>query len=375
MSSDTLLSDLNAAGFFQRYWQRQPLLLRGLIDVSALTAVNRQWLHRAAEDSNLDSRRVTGPDKSGDYQVEFGPGLDSRSASAQLPWTLLVRDVDKVCEEADALLDAFSVVGRWRMEDIMVSYATQGGSVGAHLDQYDVFLIQTSGQRNWQIDSTPDPDTHHRADQELSLLSQFQPNQHWVLEPGDCLYLPPGVPHHGVALGGDDCITWSVGLRTPSAAELWVGFAEYQFSQSGEDQRLRDPYRNPSQSGQIVAQDLQQVRDLLGGLRGIDDAALARWFGCHVTQTSAQWQAEGPCRPSGAYGWCRAPGALLAWYVDDRHGWLFANGIAHECSRVDAALISSQRRIPHEQWANLHSTLSADTLDSLLEDGIFVPCD
>ncbi len=376
MSSDSLLSKLQAAGFFRRYWQRKPLLLPALVDATTLNHIDQQWLYEAAEDSALESRRVTGPNPAGDYEVEYGPGLDADTASKQVPWSLLVRDIDKICDEADALLHAFSDIGRWRMEDVMVSYATEGGSVGAHLDQYDVFLVQTRGRRHWQIDSRPNPNTSQMANQELSLLSHFEPNQQWVLEPGDCLYLPPGVPHHGIALAGEECITCSVGLRTPSTAELWVSFAEYQFGQSSEASRLQDPYRDPELGGQITTQDVDQARQLLGGLHNIDSPTLAHWFGCHVTQSGVHWQdAARVANSKGRFGWQRTPGALLAWYLDDKHCWLFANGAAYPCGQQGAALISRTRRISHEQWSNLQKSVPMDTLEALLNDGIFIACD
>ena len=108
------------------------------------------------------------------------------------------------------LLDAFAFLPSWRIDDIMVSYAVDGGSVGAHVDQYDVFLLQAQGKRRWRIDTTPNPATAFRDDVELRLLREFEPDHDWLLEPGDMLYLPPGVPHHGIAEG--DCLTFSIAI-------------------------------------------------------------------------------------------------------------------------------------------------------------------
>src|SRR5690606_16535602 len=133
-------------------------------------------------------------------------------------WTLLVQDVDKWDADVRALIDRFGFLPRWRIDDIMVSFAATGGSVGAHIDQYDVFLLQAQGQRRWQIDARENPPPGFRDDAELKLLREFNPSHDWVLDPGDMLYLPPGVPHHGVA--ENPCLTFSLGTRAPSAAEL-----------------------------------------------------------------------------------------------------------------------------------------------------------
>src|SRR5690606_24439702 len=150
------------------------------------------------------------------WWVRNGPFDDADFAALpQRDWTLLVQDVDKWDQDVAALLQSFDFLPRWRIDDIMVSYAVPGGSVGAHVDQYDVFLLQVGGRRRWRIDNRTDPPLEFRADAELRLLQQFDPSHEWLLEPGDMLYLPPGVPHHGVA--EDACLTFSVGMRAPAA--------------------------------------------------------------------------------------------------------------------------------------------------------------
>jgi 50S ribosomal protein L16 3-hydroxylase len=154
----------------------------------------------------------------GPFEEELFPQLGDHD------WTLLVQDVDKWDADVAALLPAFDFLPRWRIDDIMVSFAATGGSVGAHVDQYDVFLLQAQGHRRWQIDASPNPSVEFRHDVELKLLHAFHPTHEWVLGPGDMLYLPPGVPHHGVA--EDPCLTFSVGMRAPSTAELLGDFVD-----------------------------------------------------------------------------------------------------------------------------------------------------
>ncbi len=375
-----LLGDISPQVFFSQYWQRQPLLLRGTVADAPLQAIDRQWLFSAAAETELESRLVRGPDANGQYQVEYGPPLNAPGgADADLPWTLLVRDVDKICPEADSLLNEFAMMGRWRMEDVMVSLAVNGGSVGPHSDQYDVFLVQAKGQRRWQIDTGPNPDLSVQAGQELALLQQFCPNQDLLLQPGDCLYLPPGVPHHGTAAGVDDCITWSVGLRTPAAAELWMGFAEHQMNAPGDSERLRDPYRRADPSGPIARQDLDQVRQMLGGLNSTSETELVSWFGCHITAPGSLWEAA-PLEPTAinqvidqSGPWKRQPGALLAWYAEPNACWLFANGKAYLTDQASAQTLSGCQRLSQQQWTSLSNQGNGSLLQELVEAGVFAP--
>ncbi|HST43921.1 MAG TPA: cupin domain-containing protein, partial [Luteimonas sp.] len=211
------------ARFLRDFWQKRPLLVRGAFPhfaspgfVPPLTPEDLAGL--ACEDAAL-SRLIHHERATDGWTVRSGPFEESEfPALGDRDWTLLVQDVDKWDGDVAALLDAFAFLPRWRIDDIMVSFAATGGSVGAHVDQYDVFLLQGQGHRRWQIDAGQAPPRAFRDDVELKLLRSFVPSHDWVLAPGDMLYLPPGVPHHGVAL--DPCLTFSVGMRAPSTAEL-----------------------------------------------------------------------------------------------------------------------------------------------------------
>ena len=169
-------------------------------------------------------------------------------------WTLLVQDVDKWDADVAALLDAFDFLPRWRIDDIMVSFAAPGGSVGAHVDQYDVFLLQALGHRRWQIDASDEPvRPDFRNDVELKLLREFHPTHEWLLRPGDMLYLPPGVPHHGVA--EDACLTFSVGMRAPSAAELLGDFVDTLAADADEACAIAIPDLSPAGDSDEIDDD------------------------------------------------------------------------------------------------------------------------
>ena len=221
----------------------------------------------------------------GKWSVLTGPFDDT--TFTKLPatnWTLLVQDVDKWDADTAALLKPFTFIPNWRIDDVMVSYAAEGGGVGAHLDQYDVFLLQGSGPRRWAIDTRPDAPTDFREDTELKLLRHFSPTHTWTLEPGDMLYLPPGVPHDGVAVG--ECMTFSIGMRAPAASELLVDFAMHVADALPESRRFADPDLGPAgDNGEIDDKALRRARGVLGPVATMLSAdAFADWFGSFITR-------------------------------------------------------------------------------------------
>jgi 50S ribosomal protein L16 3-hydroxylase len=212
--SSTVLGGLSPEAFMRRYWQRRPLLVRqamaGFVPVLA-----RAELFALAADEDVESRLVT---RSSGWTLAHGPF--ARRALPPLrerEWTLLVQGVDLHHDGAHALLSRFRFVPDARLDDLMISFATDGGGVGPHVDRYDVFLLQASGRRRWRYDRQRDLALDPHAP--LKILKRFAPTEEHVLEPGDLLYLPPGWAHEGVALGGD-CMTYSIGMRAPDRASL-----------------------------------------------------------------------------------------------------------------------------------------------------------
>ncbi len=227
------------ARFLRDYWQKRPLLVRGAFDGLRNPVAPEDLAGLACEELAL-SRIVVHDPRRDRWTLRNGPFAERDFASLpKTHWTLLVQDVDKWDADVAALLPPFSFLPSWRVDDVMISYAEDGGSVGAHVDQYDVILLQGLGRRRWQISVDPSAPAELRDDAELRLLRRFEPTHEWILEPGDLLYLPPGVPHHGVALGA--CMTYSIGMRAPSQAELLVDFAETLAEGLPENARLSDP--------------------------------------------------------------------------------------------------------------------------------------
>ncbi|GMU44550.1 MAG: cupin domain-containing protein [Xanthomonadales bacterium] len=266
------------AAFLRDYWGKRPLLVRGALADFECPLTPDDLAGLACIEGSLG--RIVRHDRRRDrWHLETGPFAEERFAIlGRRDWTLLVQDVDRWDPEVRALLRLVDFLPRWRIDDVMVSYAVAGGSVGAHVDQYDVFLLQGMGQRRWQIDARPGAPLDFREDAPIRLLKRFEASHDWVLQPGDILYLPPRVPHFGEALC--ECLTFSLGMRAPSSAELLAAFAAQQAQELDESRRYADPdLRIATDPSEIDATTVRRVRRALMDVLALDDATLADWFG------------------------------------------------------------------------------------------------
>jgi 50S ribosomal protein L16 3-hydroxylase len=233
-----LLGGLSPAQFMRRHWQRKPLLVRQAVP-GATPPLGRAALLALAENEDVESRLL---DRSGGaWALREGP-LPRRSLPplTRPGWTLLVQGLDLHVEAARELLDRFRFVPDARLDDVMISYASDGGGVGPHFDSYDVFLLQVHGRRRWRIGRQRDRSILPGLP--LKILASFEPEHDWVLEPGDLLYLPPGWAHDGAAVG-NDCMTCSVGMRVPARDELARSVLQRALDETeapGEDHLYRD---------------------------------------------------------------------------------------------------------------------------------------
>lgn len=284
----TLLGERTAETFLRDYWQKRPLLIRGALpDFDC--PISPDELAGLACEEEVESRLVLEHAGPGPWSVEHGPIEETRFG--ELPethWTLLVQECNRYVPELAKLLEQFSFIPRWRVDDIMASYAPAQGSVGPHTDQYDVFLIQALGTRRWQISEGPVDAGNQLPDLDLCIMRDFRPSEEWIVRPGDMLYLPPGVAHYGVAL--EDCITLSVGFRAPSHAELLSGFADHVAARLDAAQRYTDPDLQLQKSpAEISPAALHQVREILRGMLA-DDKAINYWFGEFITEAKHSQQ-------------------------------------------------------------------------------------
>jgi len=211
----TLLGGLSPQQFMRRHWQKKPCLIRQAVP-EVQPPIGRAELFELAGRDDVESRLVSSG--KGGWKLRNGPfNRRQLPALSQAGWTLLVQGLDLHVPAAHELLSRFRFVPEARLDDLMISYASDGGGVGPHLDSYDVFLLQVNGRRRWRVG--PAKDTRLVEGVPVKLLAHFEPTDEWVLEPGDMLYVPPGWGHDGVAVGAD-CMTCSIGFRTPTPTEL-----------------------------------------------------------------------------------------------------------------------------------------------------------
>lgn len=299
------IADFNADLFLRDHWQKRPLLIRNswrgwrnpldpdeLAGLACEEGVESRLIVRAADRLTMES----GPLPEACFR-ELGSS----------PWTLLVQAVDHHAPDVASLIEPFRFVPNWRIDDVMVSYATDGGGVGPHYDQYDVFLIQGLGRRRWRVGPRCDAATPLLPHEDLRLIADFEATHDWILEPGDILYVPPCFAHDGVAVG-DDCMTYSIGFRAPSRAELIESWSEDLADGMVEEDRYADPdLKIQANPGEITAPALDRLHGMV--MEALSDRdAFARWFGLH---NSLPKYAEADWRPEEPVG-KQAVGALLA---------------------------------------------------------------
>ncbi|HVK50132.1 MAG TPA: cupin domain-containing protein [Pseudoxanthomonas sp.] len=368
---------MTPAAFMRDYWHKRPLLIRNAFshfrspvepeDLAGLACEEGVLARIVSHDRAKDAWTL----RSGPFQEDDFPGMPDHD------WTLLVQDVDKWDADVRALLDHFPFLPRWRLDDIMISFAATGGSVGAHVDHYDVFLLQAQGQRQWMIDAGPNPPLGFREDVELKLLKQFTPTHEWVLNPGDMLYLPPEVPHHGVAVNA--CLTISVGMRAPSAAELISDYLDTLVTDADEAVRYHDEDLTPPQDPyEIDAVAMGRVVEALNALRMNDPDKLGDWFGRFITTYRASGDVvPGPGQRSRIeVEWdleqgaqlLRHPFSRLAWRRARKQATLFCSGVDYTLPVKDAQRLAQAEAIDSPLYQSL-SQAGRDTVFALLAQG------
>jgi 50S ribosomal protein L16 3-hydroxylase len=236
-----LLGGLSPAQFMKRHWQKKPLLVRGALPGFA-PLLSRAELFALAGQEEVESRLVARA--GGKWQFRRGPFARRVLPPLARPgWTLLVQGVDLHHQAAHQMLSRFRFVPQARLDDLMISYAADGGGVGPHFDSYDVFLLQAQGRRRWRIGRQDD--LRLLPDVPLKILANFEPEAEYVLEPGDLLYLPPRYAHDGIAEG--ECQTYSIGFRSPAGAELARELLQ-RLSEDAAEAAGERVYRDPSQA-------------------------------------------------------------------------------------------------------------------------------
>jgi 50S ribosomal protein L16 3-hydroxylase len=361
-STDVLdtIGPLSVDDFMRRHWQRAPLLARGAFPGFASPIEPAALFGLAARD-DVEARLVARD--GGRWTLRHGPF--ERLPSRRRPdWTLLVQGTDLHDDAMHALMSRFRFVPDARVDDLMVSFATDGGGVGPHVDQYDVFLLQARGTRRWRIAPPGDPTLVPGVP--LKLLARFEPTEEWVLEPGDMLYLPPGWGHDGVAVG--ECMTFSIGFRAPSRLEFLSAFlAAAADAPGGPDPRFGDRGRRAGAHPGALPDDLaRRLHDWAVGWRP-SVAEVERFVGCWLTEPKATVWFEGPERGLDPARFARAAArdglrldrrSRMAW----RGAGVFANGEAVEAPA------------PARRWlrrlADRRALTAAECSRALADDGL-----
>jgi 50S ribosomal protein L16 3-hydroxylase len=327
---------ITPARFMRDFWQRKPLLLRGALS-PALFPLSADELAGLACEDELESRLIVGGNGA-EWSVRHGPfAVEDFERLPESHWTLLVQDVDKFVPPVARLIDEFDFVPQWRIDDIMISFASDGGGVGPHTDAYDVFLMQGAGRRRWRISLRDYSEDDLLPGLEQRILAHLEVDHDWLLEPGDILYLPPGVAHWGTADG--PCMTYSLGFRSPNQQELAADWFQHLVALTDAGQRLADPADRELQRrrAELTPGLVDNAAGLFSRLPSAGSEDFRLWLGCHLTEPKPQFQIlppDDPWHPADLTDWLvagrgfvRHPAARLCWSrLDAARLALFANG-------------------------------------------------
>ena len=360
-----LLGGLSPSQFMKRHWQKKPLLVRNAIP-GFVPCVGRADLVALAGEEGVESRLIVDSPKG--WKMKHGPfpkrGLPPFS---QKKWTFLVQGVDLHHDGVHALMQQFRFVPDARLDDVMISYAADGGGVGPHFDSYDVFLLQAHGQRRWRIGRQKDLSLQPGVP--LKILQNFEAEEEFVLNPGDMLYLPPKYAHDGVAVG--ECMTWSIGFRAPQegelARELLLGLADEAFDGVG-DGLYRDPKQvavlSPAAIPQALGDFAHQVVDKALKNPHLLDSLLGEYL---TEPKSNVWFEASESKPDLSAG-VQLDRRTKMMY-DDRH--VFINGESFRSGGIDARYLrqlADDRRLSASSCAKLSRSAQAALLDWMSAD-------
>ena len=311
------------------------------------------------------------------WHLKKGPFVEADFAALpKTHWTLLVQGVDLLIPDVACLLDHFDFIPQWRVDDVMISYAVKQGSVGPHYDNYDVFLYQASGERQWSLTTKNCNEANYLKDVDLRIMEQFDVEEEFTLLPGDMLYLPPHVGHHGVSLS-DDCMTYSFGYRSYQGQELWDSLGDYLSEHQATTLLYQDPnWSTLKDTSAIPRQAYLHAKQLMQQMLA-DEKQLQSWFGCFATRPDQQAEQQMPLpleeeewgdQPTFIQALLNSTGLLrdatcrMAYY--DQHNsstaaeQLFVNGCEWDADGVTSELI---------KYVANHRQLDVLSLESFLD--------
>lgn len=372
MTADWPSLDLDVEAFVAEYWQKKPCLMRNAL-AGFESVISPEELAGLACEEDVHCRLVQQGDGAADWSLRYGP-FEERDF-LDLPesnYSLLVSECEKWMPELNDLLARFRFIPDWRLDDLMISYAPAGGSVGPHVDQYDVFLLQALGSRRWQYGETPATDAPTIPGLELAILQDFSPQQDVVLNPGDILYLPPGFAHHGVALGR--CMTYSIGYRAPNAANALESFAL-------ESERLDIPVERYRDAELELERHHAEITDVeIERFRRLATRMLEQSPGLWYDAVGKMLSDSAVAIPDGeedqvvslpdllASDWMRHPETRLYFHQYDDAIDVYYNGCKHSLPRQPDILEQLQKLCENYEWSVelMRESIEIEALRNLL---------
>ncbi len=347
------LQNLDIEDFVTQYWQKKPCVIREAFADFELPVTPEELAGLACEE-DVHCRLVIERDD-GSWQLRYGP-FEERDflALPERNYSLLVSECEKWMPELNALLDPFRFIPDWRIDDLMLSYAPEGGSVGPHVDEYDVFLLQASGARRWRYGAKRLENPVLIPDLELAILEEFNHDHEIELQPGDMLYLPPGIAHHGVAL--EPCMTCSIGFRAPTAASVLESFALETERLDQRVQRYTDPELELDRhSAEISNNEIARLRTLASGLMQEADALWPDAVGKLLSDSAvvAEGDDDQPVFISDllAADWLRHPETRLLFHQTADAIRVYYNGRAHALPQSPEVLACVQQLCQRHEWS------------------------
>ena len=365
------LQGFDSAEFVNQYWQKKPCVLRNVFD-HFVSPVSAEELAGLACEDEVHCRLVIEKDGTQPWQVRYGPFIEQDFLNLpESHYSLLVSECEKWFPELNGLLDQFRFIPDWRIDDLMISYAPTHGSVGPHVDEYDVFLLQAQGQRRWLYSDSRIKNPKLIPDLELAILEQFDPDQDTLLNPGDMLYLPPGIAHHGIAL--DPCLTYSIGFRTPSAVTALESFS-MEIDRIGlNSMRYEDPNleldRHHSEitsteiekfsklATEVLRQSGSLWQDAVGKM--LSDSPVVR------DESDTQSFYVSDLRAS---SWMRHPETRLLYHQDNEIISVYYNGRSHNLPNQNEILELVRNLCDKREWSQdlIKQCIAIEALEKLL---------
>ena len=349
------MQNFDSEAFVRQYWQKKPCLLRNAI-ADFETSISPEELAGLACEDDVHCRLVMQTGAEPPWTLRYGPFQESDFLDLpESNYSLLVSECEKWLPELSELLDQFRFLPDWRIDDLMISYAPPGGSVGPHVDQYDVFLLQAMGSRRWLYNETP-----ARGDEaiipglELAILEDFRPEVDVTLHPGDILYLPPGHAHHGIAL--DACMTYSIGFRAPSADTVLESFV-LESERLGAFERYRDPdLETGRHHAEITDREIERLRAMTQRLLEQSPELWRDAVGKMLSDSPVSMPEADSNQPVylsdlQACGWIRHPETRLLYHRSGESIEVYYNGNMHRLPDNGEMLRQLQKLCEHHEWS------------------------